>query len=293
MLLLLLLALCLLALTLWWLTRPLWRAASSVTRGERADLEQLRDRLLNQLNELDIERADRGMDADMAVQEEQRLSAELAAVLKQLESGEPTAPPAMAATADRRASWRATLAIGAVVLLLGASLYAGMNASNLQGFWMAAESGAAGAHVPPMVFDMVKRLEKKLAEDPNDAGGWARLARSYMVLERKDKALTAYARAYALNPDNPEVLSDYAWILFNDNPQVTTGLVGDLYSRLNRLQPQHPDALWFMGFAALQKGETARTLMYWERLLKLLPPGDTGREQLQQAIAGVRQRGKR
>jgi cytochrome c-type biogenesis protein CcmH len=291
MLLLLLLALALLVATLWWLSRPLWQPAhQSVASGERADLEQLRDRLLNQLNELEGERADHGMDADVAAQEEQRLSVELAAVLKQLEAG---VTASAAPTTDHRSGWRPMLAIGAVVVLLGAGLYAVLNRDNLKGFWLAAESGAPGARVPPMVFDMVKRLEKKLAENPNDAGGWARLARSYMVLERKDKALDAYARAYKLNPDNPEVLSDYAWILFNDNPQVTTGLVNDLYSRLHRLQPEHPDALWFMGFAALQKGETGKTVQYWEKLLKLMPPQDPARAQLQQAIQGVRQRPRR
>jgi cytochrome c-type biogenesis protein CcmH len=231
------------------------------------------------------------MDADMAAQEEQRLTSELAAVLKQLEAGVPVT--AAAAVSDRHTGWRPILAIGAVVLLLGAGLYTAMNRDNLKGFWLAAESGAPGARVPPMVFDMVKRLEKKLAESPDDADGWARLARSYMVLERKDKALDAYARAYKLNPDNPEVLSDYGWILFNDNPQITTGLVNDLYSRLHRLQPEHPDALWFMGFAALQRGETGKTLQYWEKLLKLMPPQDPSREQLQLAIQSVRQRAHR
>ncbi len=293
MLLLLLLALALLAATLWWITRPLWTPATTTAVGDRSDLEQLRDRLLNQLGELDGERADHGMDADIAAQEEQRLSAELAIVLKQLENGEAASSADAPAATDRGARWRATLVVSAVVTLLGAGLYVGMNTSNLRGFWLAAESGAAGARVPPMAFDMVKRLEKKLAENPDDASGWARLARSYMVLERKDKALAAYARAYALNRDNAEMLSDYAWILFNDNPQQTTGLVNDLYTRLHRLQPQHPDALWYMGFAALQQGKPAKTLEYWERLLKLIPPNDPGREHLQQAIQGVRSRVKR
>jgi cytochrome c-type biogenesis protein CcmH len=275
MLLLLLLALVLLAATLWWITRPLWNPVTSVVTGDRSDLEQLRDRLLNQLGALTVE---------LAELVEQRLSAELAVVLKQLETTGSASPLASAAAMDRRLNWRTTLVVSALIVLLGAGLYIGMNAANLQGFWFAAESDAPGARVPPMAFEMVKRLD--------DASGWARLARSYMVLERKDKALVAYARAYALNPDNAEMLSDYAWILFNDNPQATTGLVNDLYSRLHRLQPQHPDALWYMGFAALQQGKPAKTLEYWERLLKLIPPNDPGREHLQQAIQGVRQRAK-
>lgn len=290
MLLLLLLALSLLAAVLWWLSRPLLRPATLTANSERADLEQLRDRLLSQLRELDAERADHGVDPAVAEQEEGRLSTELAVVLKQLEAH--AAPQQVAAVSTQRA-WPAALAVSTLVVLVGAGLYVGANATNLRGFWQAAESGTAGARVPPMVFDMVKRLETRLAEHPEDGAGWAKLARSYMVLERQDKAKAAYARAYALTPDNPEVLSDYAWLLFNENPEASTGLVSELYTRLHRLQPQHPDALWFMGFAALQRGDARKTLQYWERLMKLLPPQDPGRVQLQQAIDGVRNKTKR
>jgi cytochrome c-type biogenesis protein CcmH len=138
------------------------------------------------------------------------------------------------------------------------------------------------------VFEMVARLEKRLADQPDDVAGWARLGRSYMVMQQADKARAAYARAHALEPDNVEILSDYAWVVFNADPTATTGLVNELYTRLGRLAPNHPDALWFQGFAALQQGNYRQTLKYWERLQTLLPPGDPGREQLQQAIAGVR-----
>lgn len=293
MILLLVLALSVLAVTVWWLGRPLWRPVESAALGEKADLEQVHARLLYQIEELKSERADHGMDEGAATREEQRLTAELAAVLKKLEGISVDSSSSHARTLDGGARWRWALILCGTVAMLGTGLYVGMNASNLKGFWMAAETGAAGARVPPMVFEMVQRLEKKLAENPDDAIGWARLARSYVVLERKDKALEAYARAYKLNPDNPEVLSDYAWILFNDNPQVTTGLVSELYTRLNRLQPDHPDALWFAGFAALQEGKLSITLKHWERLLKLMPANDPARAQLQQAIQGVRERAKR
>ena len=75
------LAALLLAGSIWWLSRPLRRAAAVSTVSERADLEQLRDRLVAQLNELDAESADRGIDSTVAQDEELRLSAELAYAL--------------------------------------------------------------------------------------------------------------------------------------------------------------------------------------------------------------------
>jgi cytochrome c-type biogenesis protein CcmH len=140
---------------------------------------------------------------------------------------------------------------------------------------------------------MVAKLEKRLATQPNDPEGWARLGRSYVVLERKDEALAAYAKAYQLAPDNVAVLSDYAWLLFNESPGVTTGLVQKLYNHLYILEPAHPDALWFLGFSAYQQGDFRTALVMWERLIKLLPAEDPGREQLKQAITSAREKQRR
>jgi len=286
------LAALLLATAIWWLSRPLRSVAALSLASERADLEQLRDRLVAQLNELDAERADRGIDNAVAQDEELRLSAELASALKRLEVLAPSAAAA-AATLPPRTARVATAALAATLLLIGGGLYAWQNAGNVQGFMLAAGSGADSTRVPPMVFDMVAKLEKRLAAQPNDAEGWARLGRSYVVLERKDKALAAYAKAHELAPDNVAVLSDYAWLVFNENPGATTGLVQTLYSRLYKLEPAHPDALWFLGFTAYQQGDYRQALGLWERLLKLLPAEDPGREHLKQAIASAREKQRR
>lgn len=284
------LAVVLLLATLWWLVRPL-RAGAPLTAdavvSERAELAQLRNRLLAQLGELDAERADRGMDAASAADEEARLSAELAGVLKRLDALPAVSGGAGTAPAAPRSVLPAVLALGAT-LLVGAGLYGWHNAQNLQGFMLAAQSGANTARVPPMVFEMVAKLEQRLRDAPNDADGWARLGRAYAVMERTDDALAAYDRAYALAPDNAAVLADYAWVLFNRDPGQTTGRVNELYARLYRLDARNPDALWFLGFAAYQQGEFRKAIGFWERLLKQVPPEDPGREHLQQAIASAR-----
>ena len=280
-----------LAATLWWISRPLRSIAVTNTVNERADLEQLRNRLVVQLNELDAERADRGIDSKVAQDEEQRLSAELASAMKQLEVLAPSTTSAV--SLPRRTVWLVTAALTAMLLLVGVGLYALQNAGNVKGFLLAAGSGTDSTRVPPMVFEMVAKLEKRLAEQPNDAEGWARLGRSYVVMERKDKALAAYARASELAPDNVAVLSDYAWLVFNENPGATTGLVATLYNRLIKLEPAHPDALWFLGFTAYQQGDYRNAVGLWERLFKLLPAADPGREQLKQAIASAREKQRR
>lgn len=283
-----LLAAVLLAATLWWLTRPLRKASAPTGSSERADLEQLRDRLVIQLSELDAERADRGIDSTVAGDEELRLSAELASVLKRLDAAATPATTGTPPAPTRLAGLLATSILAAGLVALGGGLYAWRNGANISGFLQAAESGVDSARVPPMVFEMVKRLEQRLQQQPNDADGWARLGRAYAVLERKQQARDAYAKAYALAPDNVAVLSDYAWLVFNEDPTNTGGLTLDLYNRLYKLEPNHPDALWFLGFTAYQHGDYRKALTLWERLFKLLPADDPGRVHLKQAMDSAR-----
>jgi len=69
---------------------------------------------------------------------------------------------------------------------------------------VAAAAQAAAAATPEekraMIDAMVERLAARLAEQPDDAEGWARLGRSYMVLRQPAKARDAYARAARLKP---------------------------------------------------------------------------------------------
>ena len=56
-----------------------------------------------------------------------------------------------------------------------------------------------------MILAMVGKLSSRLESQPDDVEGWARLGRSYMVLNQPDKAKDAYARAVKLKPDDAEL----------------------------------------------------------------------------------------
>lgn len=61
-----------------------------------------------------------------------------------------------------------------------------------------------------MINSMVERLAARLEQQPNDVDGWARLGRSYMVLNQPAKARDAYARAVKLRPDDAQLKAAYA-----------------------------------------------------------------------------------
>jgi len=56
-----------------------------------------------------------------------------------------------------------------------------------------------------MILAMVGKLASRLESQPDDVEGWARLGRSYMVLNQPEKAKEAYARAVKLKPEDPQL----------------------------------------------------------------------------------------
>jgi cytochrome c-type biogenesis protein CcmH len=63
-----------------------------------------------------------------------------------------------------------------------------------------ATQGASPEERRAMIESMVERLASRLEQQPDDAEGWVRLGRSYMVLQQPAKARDAYARAAKLRP---------------------------------------------------------------------------------------------
>ena len=61
-----------------------------------------------------------------------------------------------------------------------------------------------------MIRGMVAQLALRLREEPDDAEGWARLARSYRVLGEAEKERDALAELARLRPDDVGALSSYA-----------------------------------------------------------------------------------
>jgi len=192
-----------------------------------------------------------------------------------------------------RVKLSAAVIIFAVSLpLIAGGLYAFNQRTALVRLYNPAEASASAA-APPMVMEMVTRLEKRLAEQPDDAAGWFRLGRAYAVLEKPEAAIAAYAHAYQLTPDDPQLVAEYAAYLYNRDPSSISSQVLALYTQLLKLAPGHEDALWFLGFSAYQKNDYKRALGYWERLLKGLPPQSKEAQHLSTIVAKTREKLKK
>jgi cytochrome c-type biogenesis protein CcmH len=135
---------------------------------------------------------------------------------------------------------------------------------------------------------MVDRLAERLKERPDDAQGWAMLARSYLVLGRLEEAAQASARALQLQPDSPQALADHADVLAMKNGRTLEGEPMRLIERALQLDPDHLKSLALAGAAAFDRGDMARAAQLWDRVALLGPPGSDITQQAREGAAEAR-----
>jgi cytochrome c-type biogenesis protein CcmH len=279
----------------WPLLRAREDGKSNDVTGQDEGLLLLRDRLLMQLDNVERDKADGTMDETMASAEVDRIEAELAQVLKQLD--QMSSSPDMSVAATSMAKW--VMPAFVFVLLLGAGIYGisfmqpitheDMQAKNTN--QQDPHAGMQqGGGLPPEVMKMVKQLEDKLKADPDNLDGWKRLARSYQVMGQMVPAREALANAYRLAPKDVDVLAQYAAISYATDPGNTEGKAAELFNRLHELQPTNPSALWFKGIASFQKTDYKQAISYWQATLEQLPSDSPARTEVQQGIEEARKR---
>jgi len=124
---------------------------------------------------------------------------------------------------------------------------------------------------------MVEGLAARLEDDPSDIEGWLRLAQSRSVLGEPEAAEEAYRRAMEQEPENTEVLRAFAGSLLGEtHPETRTAAVGDeaadLYRQIIAINPDDPEAHWYLGLAAVQNGVVDDAKSHWQRVLDVLDP---------------------
>ncbi|HPH06705.1 MAG TPA: tetratricopeptide repeat protein, partial [Methylotenera sp.] len=119
---------------------------------------------------------------------------------------------------------------------------------------------------------LLNQLKAKLEQEPNNADGWALLARSYVQLGRHAEAVTAYEQAANLIQDDPSLLADYADALGVVNGGSLVGKPESMINQALKLDPHHDKALMLAGTVAYDKKDYTNAISLWERLKKVLSP---------------------
>lgn len=152
----------------------------------------------------------------------------------------------------------------------------------------AADGGAAERQ--QMIDGMVKRLEEKLAANPADVDGWARLARSYRVMGDVVKAEYAGRQAVAHGPQRADAylaLADALMAGLAQDAPLPEPAAAALRQAL-ALEPANRDALWMLGVDAALSGRKAEAAALWGQLLAQFEAGSPDHAFVKQRLDGLK-----
>ena len=217
------------------------------------------------------------------------------AVMRGAPDAAPVATADSAAPSAARPSGWLLGGLAVAVLAIAGAGYWWTGSPGLQTRAASAQGGAAGEGAPEVDAAQIKAMVDKLAahlkEKPDDAQGWAMLARSYNVLERPADAVIAYQKAVALIPDDARLLADYADVLAVQNNRSLVGEPTKLVERALKLDPNNVKALALAGTAAFDRQDYAAAAAHWEKLLQVGPTDAAFVQQVQAGVAEARSLG--
>ena len=136
---------------------------------------------------------------------------------------------------------------------------------------------------PPQVAAVVARAVK---ERPGDAEALTMLGVARAEAGDPIGAVSAFRRATALQPDDALGCPRLAASLVRANRGAVSGNAEAVFRRALELDPSQTAARYFLGDAALLRGDKAQAVEMWSPLLASLPPEDPARLEMQARLEG-------
>jgi cytochrome c-type biogenesis protein CcmH len=138
------------------------------------------------------------------------------------------------------------------------------------------------------ILAMVESLAAKVRDRPDDAQGWALLARSMAALGRFKESADAYEHLLPLVPRDAQLLADYADALGMAQGRTLAGRPYELVKEALAIDPSHRKALALAGTAAMDENDFATALDHWQALAAQLPAGSDDERQVRAVIGEIR-----
>lgn len=116
---------------------------------------------------------------------------------------------------------------------------------------------------------LADKLAEKLKASPDNADGWALLARTYVETKRFKEALPAFEKATSLLPKDPHLLADYADAITMNNGGQFDERAEALISKALAIDPKHIKALMLRATLEFSRKHYAKAIEIWEKILAM------------------------
>lgn len=150
----------------------------------------------------------------------------------------------------------------------------------------------ADEHAAPLTAGEVARLglgvRSELQQQPDNVSDWLLLGRVGVALDNADTATQAFARAYALQPENREAQLSYAEVLTRSADAEQQKQAEQILRKLGEANPADLRVLNLLALNAFQQGQYGKALEGWTLMLRVLPPDDPRVDMLKRSISQAR-----
>ena len=170
-----------------------------------------------------------------------------------------------------------------LVPVLGLSLYLHFGSSDK------VELTREFSQPPQSLEEMVARLERAAAAQPDSAEGLYFLGRAYMAQNRPADAARVFERAANLAGRQPELLGQWAQAQYFADDKKWSDKIQALTDEALKADPKEVTSLGLLGIAAFEDQRFEQAIGYWQRLMTELPEGDASRAALEGGIAKARE----
>jgi cytochrome c-type biogenesis protein CcmH len=114
---------------------------------------------------------------------------------------------------------------------------------------------------------LADKLAEKLKANPENADGWALLARTYVQVKRYKEAVPAFEKAAALLPKDPHLMADYADALAMNSDGKFDAKSEALVDKALALDPVHVKALMLKATMEFNRKNYSKAIESWEKIL--------------------------
>lgn len=136
--------------------------------------------------------------------------------------------------------------------------------------------------------EIIVAMKNAIAKNPNKAKGWFLLGRLYRAQKNPTEAVSAFRKAYELEPNRLAYTFEYLQCLYAINNQQHTPEITHLIHQLKTKWPDKigssPELLDFLGYDAYIHGNYQSAIRYWEKLLPYLSETPKAHEAILLAI---------
>ena len=128
---------------------------------------------------------------------------------------------------------------------------------------------AAGTIAPPA---SLAELQARLRSNPRDAESWLALASLHRAAHQDGEARDAYEKVIALHAMTAQAWADYADVLASLGGGSLGGPAGRAIDNALAADPANAKALWLKASQAHEQHRYSDALVWWRKLLAVLPP---------------------